>query len=1118
MNISENLIRIKQGKDDIITSLKQKGSDIADNTLINEIPTYIDNLPTGGGGDTPSQPDVPNLQPKYEGATVIRINVPTDNYKFSLNLCNDVSIGTYDVDWGDNTVDYQLDTDYQYHIYNKKGVYDINLFNLPTDLTLGGVEYYINEYGEQKIINNYLFNDITNDKYAGIYIQSYEDNVVTNVRLGDNIMYIGYGAFKNCKSLQTFEFKDYIYVDSNAFSYCSNLYYVGFNNTELYYFSFGDNAFEYCTSLVELTLPTINGGYGNFGYRCFQHCINLKRINNISDSMDFLDFCFSSCYSLEEITLPNMMMYIPDGLFEDCRSLKHIKIPRDCEQIRNGAFIRCKSLESIEWNEKITSIVGDAFMECSSLEEFVIPKTVTDYDFSLQSTGIKSFVFPNGITRLRDNMFTDCHSLEEITIPETVTEISNGVFLNCSNLQNVEIPETVTYIGDNAFQGCSKLSEINIPTNPEYNTIKQTTFASSGFKYIVVPNNITTIENMAFAHTGVECVDLGENVQEISAQSFNGCSYLNTIISRNRTAPSLGYYDNSIGFAVNYKKLYIYREAVGYDTGGWAEMLNNGWELKYIEDMESEKVPTDLSLKTKYNFFNDIKSIGTSKLIDYELVDNEYIYHFDDKITTLNNKIFYPKLIEEIKIPSTVNKIEQNVFRNAIYLKNITIPEGITQIPYYCFYNTPSLETITFPKTLSEIQNEAFYNVFKLDTIKFKNSKCPNITNSYDNFYRAGTKTDKPKRIIIPLGSKDNYTNKLSYLINQCGFEIIESNSTITYTTTNNNVLNPYSVGDNTIESNTYENGVGTLVLENNLDYIYPDMYANKSGLKSFEVPEGVTYIGQYAFYSSGLKEVTLPTTLRIIEQQAFNGCDIQEIEIPKKVNYIGKLAFSGNNNISKIVCKSKIAPSIENDTFNVYYAPQGATISLPRNSEGYLEENSLWYRTLISKGYQVETPPSPILYVNDNEIKYKTLSGGTANPTRETSLPPILSNTLENGIGTITCESDITELGFECFDSNKDICEIVLPSQITNWQDYIFWNANYLYSITLHTKICPYMNSNNVWYMCGNQVTDKEKVVYIPNDADLDSYLINSNFMYVLNNCGFVLKNFDEEQLYPVI
>ena len=52
----------------------------------------LDNAEIGGGGDTPSVP--PELRPKYEGASVFRIEVPTDNYEFAINLCNDATKAT----------------------------------------------------------------------------------------------------------------------------------------------------------------------------------------------------------------------------------------------------------------------------------------------------------------------------------------------------------------------------------------------------------------------------------------------------------------------------------------------------------------------------------------------------------------------------------------------------------------------------------------------------------------------------------------------------------------------------------------------------------------------------------------------------------------------------------------------------------------------------------------------------------------------------------------------------------------------------------------------------------------------------------------------------------------
>lgn len=149
----------------------------------------------------------------------------------------------------------------------------------------------------------------------------------------------------------------------------------------------------------------------------------------------------------------------------------------------------------------------------------------------------------------------------------------------------------------------------------------------------------------------------------------------------------------------------------------------------------------------------------------------------------------------------------------------------------------------------------------------------------------------------------------------------------------------------------------------------------------------------------------------------------------------------------------------------------------------------------------------------NNNEILYKSADGNIINPTHFESLPTIVSNTYKNDMGIIVCESDISELGFECFDSNTNLIEINLPSSVTYLAQWAFYGTANLHSITFNSIEAPKLFSESVWNGIGN-TTSEEKVIRIPNNANIDSY-INGEFWVSIYNQGYVLKNFNGELLY---
>jgi hypothetical protein len=764
MNISENIARIKQGKDDIIKSLKNKGVDIADNTLINEIPTIIDNAEIGGGGDTPIQPDIPELTPKYEGATVFRINVPTDNYEFAINLCNSTT-ATYDVDWGDGSLEYGLKTNEQHHTYSKSGTYDVNIYNLSKDITLGGsYKVPFGSGSSDTIIIYYLFNNIYNDIWSSYYIQN-KDNICTNILIGKGVTSIGEEAFKECYSLQNIVLSDSVTsiggsafyncysletvvmsdnltsIESSAFYNCYSLETVVMSDSVT---SIGGSAFYNCYYLQSIVIPDSVTSIGNttfyscsslqnivlsdnltsIGSEAFRECSSLQSIVIPDRVASIGSSAFYSCFSLKSVVLPNSLTSITRAIFQECFSLESVVIPDKVTSIADNVFYKCFSLESVVIPNSVTSIGGSVFYACSSLKSVVIPDSVTSIGTSAfeMCYSLSNINIPNSITSIKDRTFQSCYSLQNIVIPNSVTSIGGTAFNSCSSLQSIVIPDSVTSIGSSAFRFCKNLQSVTIPNS--IITIQQTTFENCySLKSVVIPDSVTSIGTSAFnSCSTLQNIVIPNSVTSIGNTAFNNCYSLQSITCNSDTPPT---FQSSIlptsGFKYSKRYLYVPKNSLDYDSGNWKSyLIDKGWELRYIEDYP--KTPTTLKLKTTNNFFHNLQAIGQANLINYELINDEYIYNFDDKITELIQYTFYNNVLEEI-----------------------VIPEGVTSLGNYTFQNYYTLQSITFLNPIAPtIQSSTFSNIgTKIPSGTPKVLRVPFGSSGYDSGYWQSTLLDK---------------------------------------------------------------------------------------------------------------------------------------------------------------------------------------------------------------------------------------------------------------------------------------------------------------------------------------------------------------------------------------
>ena len=528
--------------------------------------------------------------------------------------------------------------------------------------------------------------------------------------------------------------------------------------------------------------------------------------------------------------------------------------------IGEKAFADEATLTKIVLPETTKTIGTRAFYGCTGLTEMTIPASVTSIGTQIfyKASNLNT-VYYNSTYSDSNNPFLNTASIKKVVFGGNYVP---GILSGCTNISEVAILDGVASIGYEAFEGCSSLTSIVIPDS--VTSIRGGAFGGcSSLVSIVIPDSVTSIDYDTFEGCSLlASIEIPSSVTSIGGNAFKGCCSLTSIV-----IPS------SI-------------TSIGYSAFEGCSSLTSVVISDSVTSMGNQAFCRCSSL-TSIVIPDSVTSIGTGAFRECSSLTSVVI---PNNVTSIGEYVFYHcTLLTSIEIPDSVTGIGTSAFEGCSSLTNIAIPNSVTSIGTSAFSRCSSLVSIVIPDSVMNIDDLNFSGCSSLTSIEIPDSA---IINGGLSFSGCSSLVSIVIHDGVIVESAFSGCSALTSVV------IGESVTSIgEYAFTGCSSLTCIAIDKNNskykdIDGNLYTKDGKTLI-----------QYSVGKLDNVFEIPDGVTSIGDYAFYNcSSLTSVAIPDSVANIGQHAFSGCSsLISVEMGNNVTCIDSYAFYGCSSITSI-------------------------------------------------------------------------------------------------------------------------------------------------------------------------------------------------------------------------
>jgi hypothetical protein len=493
-------------------------------------------------------------------------------------------------------------------------------------------------------------------------------------------------------------------------------------------------------------------------------------------------------------------------------------------------------------------------------------------------------VLEPGVTRLGNHVLGYCNNLTSVTLPESLTSIGYGAFLNCTSLPSITIPAAATSVESEVFGGCTSLASAVIHAS----TV--TGFGGTAINSVAFGPTVKHIGESAF----VDCrnlvsVEIPGSVEIVDNSAFRGCSSLVSAV---------------IGDSV---------VTIGQDAFA-------GTSLTSVE------IP------------HSVVNIGSTPFRDCGSLATVVV-----RPPSIGNA-FSGLSLTSLTLGDSVQTLGVNAFAGCRSLKSVAFGKALATIGSNAFNGCTSLEQVEIPSPVKTVGASAFQGCTALSAVSIPSSVAEMGANAFQGCRLADVGVSWPSPLSITAGVFGGVNLSASTLHVPYGAKALYEAAPVWKDFNRIEEASPVWNLTATMTATLDENGALTVRTTKAGGEAMPDFDGTAppwSGIyllvKSVVIEEGVTGIGNYAFYRhDSIASVALPSSLAKIGEAAFDGCTrlVSLSAIPASVTSIGKGALMDCSALTAIEVEAA-NPAYSSEDGVLYNKSRTELLTVPAGKTG---------------------------------------------------------------------------------------------------------------------------------------------------------------------------------------